>query len=228
MREKANRPKSPQRLREDSSAAVKEEPIQDINEIKALPAPENFTPTTRTQPPPPCEPQPKPKSQHVAEDLVNLKDDVSAEDQSNKLALALFSGPPQSNPDGSWEAFPLDGEHEVTSAWQTPAAESGKADWELALVETASNLSKQKANLAGGFDPLLLNGIYDQGAVRQHMSNTQLSGGSASSVVLPGVGKSATPVLALPAPDGTYQTVGNQDPFAASLAVPPPCICADC
>lgn len=222
VREKANRPKSPERRREDSSAALKEEPIQDMNEIKALPAPENYTPTTQPQPPPPREPQPKPKSQHVAEDLVNLKDDASAEDQSNKLALALFSGPPKSNPDGSWEAFPSDGEHEVTSAWQTPAAESGKADWELALVETASNLSKQKANLAGGFDPLLLNGIYDQGAVRQHVSNTQLSGGSASSVVLPGVGKSATPVLALPAPDGTYQTVGNQDPFAASLAVPPP------
>jgi len=224
VREKANRPKSPERRREDSSAAVKEEPIQDMNEIKALPAPENYTPTTQPQPqsPPPREPQPKPKSQHVAEDLVNLKDDASAEDQSNKLALALFSGPPKSNPDGSWEAFPSDGGHEITSAWQTPAAESGKADWELALVETASNLSKQKANLAGGFDPLLLNGIYDQGAVRQHVSNTQLSGGSASSVVLPGVGKSATPVLALPAPDGTYQTVGNQDPFAASLAVPPP------
>ncbi|KAL9440387.1 hypothetical protein AB3S75_019115 [Citrus x aurantiifolia] len=30
------------------------------------------------------------------------------------------------------------------------------------------------------------------------------------------------PVLALPAPDGTVQTVGNNDPFAASLTVPPP------
>ncbi|KAK3432383.1 hypothetical protein EUGRSUZ_E04273 [Eucalyptus grandis] len=61
----------------------------------------------------------------------------------------------------SWEAFPSNGEPEVTSAWQTPAAESGKEDWELALVETASNLSKQKGALGGGFDPLLLNGMYD-------------------------------------------------------------------
>ncbi|KAF7147836.1 hypothetical protein RHSIM_Rhsim03G0250000 [Rhododendron simsii] len=218
VREKANRPKSPERRREGSSAVVKEEPIQDMNEIKALPAPENHTPA----PQPPPEPQPKPKSQHVTEDLVNLKDGVSAQEQNNKLALALFSGPPNSNPNGSWEVFPSDGEPEVTSAWQTPAAESGKAGWELALVESTSNLSKQKANLAGGFDSLLLNGIYDQGAVRQHVSNTQLNGGSASSVALPGAGKSATPVLALPAPDGTFQMVGNQDPFAASLTVPPP------
>lgn len=217
VREKANKPKSLERRREDSSAVVKEEPIQDMNEIKALPAPEN---TPAPQPPP--EPQPKPKSQHVTEDLVNLKDGVSAQEQNNKLALALFSGPPNSNPNGSWEVFPSDGEPEVTSAWQTPAAESGKAGWELALVESTSNLSKQKANLAGGFDSLLLNGIYDQGAVRQHVSNTQLNGGSASSVALPGAGKSATPVLALPAPDGTFQMVGNQDPFAASLTVPPP------
>ncbi|KAG5033029.1 hypothetical protein JHK82_016596 [Glycine max] len=93
----------------------------------------------------------------------------------------------------------------------------------LNIYETnTSNLSRQKADLAGGFDPLLLNGMYDQGAVRQHVSTTQLSGGSASSVALPGPGKSATPVLALPAPDGTVQAVGPQDPFAASLTVPPP------
>lgn len=67
----------------------------------------------------------------------------------------------------------------MTSAWQTPAAEKGKADWELALVETASNLAKQKADLAGGFDPLLLNGMYDQGAVRQHVS-ARANGGSAN------------------------------------------------
>jgi hypothetical protein len=154
---------------------------------------------------------------------VNLKDDaISADEQGNKLALALFSGQPATNTDGSWEAFPSNGEPEVTSAWQTPAAEIGKADWELALAESASNLSKQKATLAGGFDPLLLNGMYDQGAVRQHVRTTQLGGGSASSVTLPGAGKTATPVLALPAPDGTVQAVGHQDPFAASLAVPPP------
>jgi hypothetical protein len=220
LREMAGKPKSLERSREEK-APVKEEVVveQDMNEIKALPPPENYTPP----PPPPPPPEAKPQPQQVTEDLVNLKDDaISADEQGNKLALALFSGQPATNTDGSWEAFPSNGEPEVTSAWQTPAAEIGKADWELALAESASNLSKQKATLAGGFDPLLLNGMYDQGAVRQHVRTTQLGGGSASSVTLPGAGKTATPVLALPAPDGTVQAVGHQDPFAASLAVPPP------
>ncbi|XP_031266384.1 probable clathrin assembly protein At4g32285 [Pistacia vera] len=220
LKEMANRPKSPERIREEKPS-IKEEPEPDINEVKALPPPESYTPP----PPPPPEPQqaPKPQRQQVTEDLLNLKDDaITADEQGNKLALALFSGPPTTNKNGSWEAFPSNGEPEVTSAWQTPAAESGKADWELALAESASNLSKQKAAYAGGFDPLLLNGMYDQGAVRQHVNTTQLSGGSASSVTLPVPGKSSTPVLALPAPDGTVQRLGNEDPFAASLTVPPP------
>lgn len=215
LREMTNRPKSPEKKIEMKETVKEPEPEPDTNEVKALPPPETFTP------PPPSVTQPKPPPQQVTNDLVDLKDDgVSADEQGNKLALALFSGHPTVKTEGSWEAFPSDEGSEVTSAWQTPAAEPGKADWELALAESASNLSKQKANLAGGFDSLLLNGMYDQGAVRQHVSTAQISGGSASSVALPG--KSATPVLALPAPDGTVQAVGPQDPFVASLSVPPP------
>ncbi|XP_030452495.1 putative clathrin assembly protein At2g25430 [Syzygium oleosum] len=216
VRDRAKRPKSPERREELPPVAQEEEPVPDMNEIKALPPPENYTPA------PPPEPEPEPPKPQVTEDLVDLRDDgVTADDQGNKFALALFAGPPANTGNGSWEAFRSNGEPEVTSAWQNPAAEAGKEDWELALVETASNLSKQKAALGGGLDPLLLNGMYDQGMVRQHVSTTQLSGGSASSVALPGLGKSTTPVLALPAPDGTVQTV-NQDPFAASLSIPPP------
>lgn len=216
VRDRAKRPKSPERREEAPPAPQEEDPVPDMNEIKALPPPENYTP------PPPPEPEPKPQQPQVTEDLVNLRDDaVTADDQGNRLALALFAGPPTNNGNGSWEAFPSNGERQVTSAWQTPAAEPGKADWELALVESASNLSRQKATLGGGFDPLLLNGMYDQGMVRQHVSTTQMGGGSASSVALPGPGKNTTPVLALPAPDGTVETV-NQDPFAASLSIPPP------
>ncbi|CBI21050.3 unnamed protein product, partial [Vitis vinifera] len=218
VRDRAKGPKSPERNEEPQPVAREEEPVPDMNEIKALPPPENYTPP----PPPPPEPEPKPQQPQVTEDLVNLRDEgVTADDQGNRFALALFAGPGANNTNGSWEAFPSNGQPEVTSAWQTPAAETGKADWELALVETASNLSRQKATLAGGFDPLLLNGMYDQGMVRQHVSTAQMTGGSASSVALPGLGKSTTPVLALPAPDGTVQTVG-QDPFAASLSIPPP------
>ncbi|KAK7410261.1 hypothetical protein VNO78_00901 [Psophocarpus tetragonolobus] len=220
VRDRAKRPKSPQR--KDEPPPLEDDPTPDMNEIKALPPPENYTPPPPPQPEPKPQPQPQPQPQ-VTEDLVNLRDDaVTADDQGNKFALALFAGAPaNNNSNGSWEAFPSNGQPEVTSAWQTPAAEPGKADWELALVETASNLSKQKADLGGGFDPLLLTGMYDQGMVRQHVSTTQLSGGSASSVALPGPGKTTTPVLALPAPDGSVQPV-NQDPFAASLSIPPP------
>ncbi|KAI5680888.1 hypothetical protein M9H77_02115 [Catharanthus roseus] len=222
LRERANRPKSLEKSRGEMPPA-EEEKEPDMNEMKALPPPENYTPSPPPKPQPKPQPQPQPESQQVTEDLVNLRDDgVTADEQGNKLALALFSESAAGKTNGSWEAFPSEGEPEVKSAWRTPAAESGKADWELALVETSSHLMKQKADLAGGFNPLLLNGMYDQGAVRQHVNTNQLSGGSASSVVLPGLGKSATPVLALPAPDGTVQPVGHQDPFAASLAVPPP------
>lgn len=212
VRDRTKRPKSPEKKPEPEPEPKEEEPVQDMNEVKALPAPETYTP------PPPPEPEPKPEPKQETGDLLDLREEgETADSQGNKFALALFAGPAD-DANGSWQAFPSDGKQEVTSAWQTPAAEAGKADWELALVETASHLSKQKATMGGGLDPLLLNGMYDQGVVRQHVSATQMSG-SASSVALPA--KSATPVLALPAPDGSVQTVGG-DPFAASLFVPPP------
>ncbi|OIW19549.1 hypothetical protein TanjilG_07004 [Lupinus angustifolius] len=219
---KDNRPKSPNKIIATKVIVIAKEPEPevDMNEVKALPPLENHT-----TPPPPSVPQPKPvpPTQQVTNDLVNLRDGgVSADEQGNKLALELFSGPAAVRTEGSWGAFPSNGESEVTSVWQTPAAELGKVDWELALAESCSNLSKQEANLAGGFDQLLLNSLYDQGAVRQHVSTNQMSGGSASSVALPGADKSATAVLALPSPDGTVQVVGPQDPFAASLSLPPP------
>ncbi|KAK2985728.1 hypothetical protein RJ640_000408 [Escallonia rubra] len=214
VRDRAKAVKSPERKVE--AAPVVEEPVPDMNEIKALPAPESFTPE-----PPPVVSEPEPPKQPEG-DLVDLREEAfTADDQGNRFALALFAGPVANNGNGKWEAFGSNGDPEVTSAWDTPAAEIGKADWELALVESASNLTKEKNALGGGLDPLLLNGMYDQGMVRQHVSTSQLSGGSASSVAMPGLGKGATPVLALPAPGRTVQAVGG-DPFAASLTVPPP------
>ncbi|XP_023750079.2 putative clathrin assembly protein At2g25430 [Lactuca sativa] len=210
VRDRANVSKSPEKKPE---IIVKEEEPVNMNEIKALPPPETYTPPPVAAPPPP----PPPPPPQPAGDLLDLREDtLTADDQGNKFALALFAG----GNTGKWEAFgSSSGEAEVTSAWQNPAADPGKADWELALVETASNLEKQKAAMGGGLDPLLLNGMYDQGIVRQHVSTAGLSGGSASSVALPG--KTATRVLALPAPDGSVQTIAG-DPFAASLTVPPP------
>ncbi|KAJ3682740.1 hypothetical protein LUZ60_012967 [Juncus effusus] len=207
MRDRA-KPKSP----EPAPEPVKEEePVEDMNAIKALPPPEDWKPEEEVKPveevketpPPPPPPQPEP-------DLVDLREDsISPDEQGNRLALALFSGPVST--------FDSNDDSGVTSAWQNSAVE--KADWELALVETASNLSKQKADLPGGFNPLILNGMYDQGTVTQHVSSN-ITTGSASSVALPITGKT-TQVLALPAPDGSFQKIGG-DPFAASLTIPPP------
>jgi ANTH domain len=225
VRDRAKMAKSPTKESKPEPPKLEEPQEPDMNSIKALPAPEpkpepepvkvepevkNPTPAPQTAPAAPVE-QPA---------LVDLREDNNtADEQGNKLALALFSGPPAGTK-GEWEAFPSD-KDEVTSAWQTPAAEPGKADWELALVETASNLSKQKASLGGGLDPLLLNGMYDQGIVRQVVSVQAGSVGSVSSVALPGPVQAKNQILALPAPDGSMQTVGG-DPFSASLSVPPP------
>ncbi|KAF5183058.1 Clathrin coat assembly protein [Thalictrum thalictroides] len=207
LKDREKKPKSPEKAEKAEIQVVEEEePVQNLNEIKALPAPEIYSPHPPVQ-------EEVIVAQKETGDLVDLREEVmSTEDQSNKLALALFSAPQTSS---------LGALNGVTSAWQNPAAETGKADWELALVESVSHLSSQKASLPGGFDPLLLNGMYDQGAVSQHASAAQFNSGSASSVALPGLGKSTTPVLALPAPDGSIQTV-SQDPFAASISIPPP------
>ncbi|KAG0491045.1 hypothetical protein HPP92_007908 [Vanilla planifolia] len=224
MRDRAKQPKSPPRRCEEPASAVQDQVlVQDMNSLKALPAPENFQ-EQKQQEEEKVVAQPRKAQNQPEVDLVDLRDDlVTADSQGNKLALALFSdGGTMKVANGTWETFPsavASDEREVTSAWQTPATETGKADWELALVETASNLAKQKASMGGGFDHLLLNGMYDQGLVMRHAS-VQASGGSVSSVVLPGPGKS-TPILALPSPDGTVHTIG-QDPFAASLSIPPP------
>ncbi|RLN31147.1 putative clathrin assembly protein [Panicum miliaceum] len=213
-----------------STGQAQDEPTEyaDMNSVKALPAPERYSAdTTRSVPAKASAALAASKTDQARQpDLVDLREPAAtADEQGNKLALALFSAPPAtSGTDSSWVAFPSDSDDApaATSAWQTPAAETGKADWELALVEAASTLSRQTASLGGGMDPLLLGGMYDQGAVRQHVA-AQAASGSASSVALPaphGRG-AAAPVLMLPAPDGTRQAVGG-DPFAASLAVPPP------
>ncbi|XP_038879765.1 putative clathrin assembly protein At2g25430 [Benincasa hispida] len=216
LKEMSRRPKDFDEMRteEEMKPLPVNESGYDMNEIKALPLLENCAPV----------PQSILRTQSPKEDLVNLREDgVSADEQGNKLALALFSGPPITNPNGSWETFSSNHEPEVSSAWQTPAAEFGKPDWELTLVETASHLSKQKPDMGGCFDPLLLNGMYDQETVRRHVNAVQFGGSSSSvAVALQGQGNAAAQVLALPAPDGTAEPIGYRDPFAASLTVPPP------
>ncbi|KAL0394272.1 UNVERIFIED_CONTAM: putative clathrin assembly protein [Sesamum latifolium] len=100
VRDRAKAMKSPERKEETKPTPQEEEPVPDMNEIKALPPPEDYNP------PPPPEPEPpKPAIQETG-DLLDLRDEgVTADDQGNKFALALFAGPVANNGNGSWEAF---------------------------------------------------------------------------------------------------------------------------
>lgn len=219
-----NRPKSPEPrpARPESPGPKADEPVEDMNSIKALPAPGDDIKEEFEKPI-------LPKQEEKKEDLINMSQvPISSEEQGNKFALALFTGSSAaSTVSNNWETFSTSEGPESSgtiSAWQTPLAENGKAGWELALVESASNLSKQSNTMSGGFDSLLLDGLYDQAATRQQY-NAHAQSGSSSSVVLPS--QQAASFLALPAPPAheggapVAVPVGG-DPFAASLAVPPP------
>ncbi|MED6147884.1 hypothetical protein PIB30_048064 [Stylosanthes scabra] len=85
------------------------------------------------------------------------------------------------------------------------------------------NLSNQKPSLGGGFDTLMLDGMYQHGAANSAMQGPGYGvSGSASSMALGSAGRPA--MLALPAPpspSGGLSSFGA-DPFAASLVVAPP------
>lgn len=210
--EQSDRSMSPE-PEEEIEEDVKEaeaEATEDMNAIKALPPPESVSNA-------PVEVEEEAKqeekiktSTQLEADLLNLGEDaVSSEDHSNSLALALFDGGAPAGPAAasSWQAFGND-----------------TADWETALVESASHLSShQHSALGGGFDLMLLDGMYQQGAIAAAMSAPGSgTSGSASSIALGSAGKPA--MLALPAPptkDGIAEPL-SADPFAASLPVPPP------
>nr|GEU69492.1 putative clathrin assembly protein At2g25430 [Tanacetum cinerariifolium] len=136
----------------------------------------------------------------TTKDLLDMKDDTEPPaNQANTLALALFSWPKTVTTKGSLEVF---------------SVPKKAYDWELALVESASNLSKQNTSVTGGLDPVTLNGIYNQGAVtHQQVSYNQLGDGTYNNI-----GRTATPVLALPTPHGNYVQLANLEIRKSFLA----------
>lgn len=188
------------------------EPEQAMNEIKALPPPEGIPEEIKEE-------KHEEESEEVAKtqdvvDFLNLGEDaLTMEQHGDQLALALFDG----------GGPPTDGPSTTTSPWE---AFNNSGDWETALVQHTSHLSNQKASLPGGFNTIMLDGMYQQGAVAQVVASSGVvATGSASSVALGSAGRPA--MLALPAPpsaDGGAQstTCTTTDPFAASLAIAPP------
>ncbi|KAJ4878776.1 putative clathrin assembly protein [Raphanus sativus] len=203
---------------EEEDEARTEEEQEDMNAIKALPAPpqkeeeeekreEEAKEEVVTE---------KKKEEEVGDllDLVDIHGDVVAAEAGDSLALALFDGPYASGSGSAsgpgWEAFDDD-----------------SADWETALVQSATNLSAQKTELGGGFDMLLLNGMYQHGTVNAAVQTSTAYGasGSASSMAFGSAGRPAATMLALPAPataNGSSNGPIPMDPFAASLVVAPP------
>lgn len=213
-----DRPNKPLQLQiteqeEEDSKQEQEPEDQDMNAIKALPPPEDFKPEQEPaaievkEESEPKEDEKKKDENPMMCDLLNLGEDhaIMREENADKLALALFdgSGPKvEALPAPTWQAF-----NEETS------------DWETALVQSASNLSHQRAELGGGFDMLLLDGMYKQPTVVTGVG----SSGSASSMALGSAGRPA--MLALPAPPPPGEggaSSSSSDPFAASVAVAPP------
>ncbi|XP_010522755.1 PREDICTED: putative clathrin assembly protein At1g03050 [Tarenaya hassleriana] len=191
---------------------------EDMNSIKALPEPppkvqepENEQETEEGLE---IEKQNQQQQQQQEGDLLNLADTAGETSGGDSLALALFDGAVSETATAPpWEAFKDDA-----------------ADWETALVQSETNLSGQKTQLGGGFDMLLLDGMYQHGATTAAVNASTAYGasGSASSVAFGSAGRPAPTMLALPAPPPTGNSNGNGsgpvnlDPFAASLAVAPP------
>ena len=174
--------KESQSVEEDDDERAEEvnEEEEDMNAIKALPAP---PPKEEEEE----EEQPEEeviieKKQEEVGDLLDLVDINGNEalEAGDSLALALFDGPYASGSGAEtgpgWEAFNDDG-----------------ADWETALVQTATKLSGQKTELGGGFDMLLLNGMYQHGTVNAAVQNSTAYGasGSASSMAFGSAGRPA-------------------------------------
>lgn len=182
------------------------EPEEDPNATKALPPPEEIKEE------PVEEVKEEPKEEKVVQtegDLLNLGDDaMTSESEADKLTLALFDGEAAVGA-GSTQALP----------WH---AFDEEADWETALVQSTSNLSNQKPTYSGGFDALLLDGMYKHAEVSRVMQGPGYGmSGSSSSVALGSAGRPS--MLALPAPPTTSGPGDSySDPFAASLAVAPP------
>ncbi|MCO5579295.1 hypothetical protein L7F22_033149 [Adiantum nelumboides] len=162
--------------------------------------------------------------------LLDLNEEPSmpSQEQEKKLELALLFGDSNSGVDSAWESFfpDVDGNVSPTSNNALEGSQ-GVTGWELALIDSESSIMSRPptgSSLAGSFDQLLLDNLYDQG-VDNRIRQAAASGpaGSASSVAAPS--QPLSNIYALPASSAAASTLEAQvqeDPFAASINVPPP------
>ncbi|WZZ34516.1 hypothetical protein YC2023_017917 [Brassica napus] len=156
-------------IREKPALAAQTQSREDLNSIKALPATNQEEEETETD----KDFQEVVTEQDQEGDSLDEVGETVGTVAGDSLALALFDGAVETetaSEQPGWERFDDD-----------------SADWETALVKSATRLSGQKSELGGGFDPFLLDGMYQHGAVK---SSTAYGGsGSASSVACGSAGR---------------------------------------
>lgn len=189
-------------VREVPKHVPPKEAVGESVEVRRPPSP------PREEPPPPPPPEPVAPVQHSG-DLLGLDytqpGDVSQMEANNALALAIV---------------PAGG---AANGYAPPPPDFTTSGWELALVTAPSSISvaapsangtaNPNAKLAGGFDKLTLDSLYEDALRRSpHVTPPGSTG--------PGT------MLALPAPPGAFPQTpgfgGPQDPFQASSSVAPP------
>ncbi|KAJ8498084.1 hypothetical protein OPV22_008636 [Ensete ventricosum] len=150
---------------QQEEAAPAEDEKQDEEDEKQLPEEEQ---PPEEQPPPEPEPEPEPITEEAQPattgDLLGLDEinPVAAElEQSNALALAIISPGDDTKPSSTHDLFGTD-----------------SSGWELALVTTPSSNTSQlvESKLAGGFDRLLLESLYEDSARRQQIAGAYSGG----------------------------------------------------
>lgn len=143
-------------------------------------------------------PDPAPATAPEKVDFLGLDDakvDPSVLEESNALALAIV---PESNGTSSENGKALD-------------MEAGVTGWELALVTTTSSNDSalNQSKLAGGFDRLTLDSLYDDALNRQTYAAAASNGSMGYMAPNPFAGNAIVPAV-------------QQDPFLASTKVAPP------
>ncbi|WVZ77683.1 hypothetical protein U9M48_025523 [Paspalum notatum var. saurae] len=137
-----------------------EEPEEPTEEEK-----EELEQEPEPQPQPEPEPEPEPQTQQTTGDLLNLDAEVNhlvvELEESNALALAIIAPGDQNKTSTSQNLF-----------------DGSSSGWELALVTAPSTHTSQavETNLAGGFDKLLLDSLYEDEARRQQIASVTYTG----------------------------------------------------
>uniref|UniRef100_A0A0A9F6N5 AP180 N-terminal homology (ANTH) domain-containing protein n=1 Tax=Arundo donax TaxID=35708 RepID=A0A0A9F6N5_ARUDO len=151
----------------DNEEAAPQETKKPVEEEKQEPAEPEEEPQPSAEQP--AEEVVEPQPPATTGDLLNLDEEVNPMiadlEESNALALAIVAPGNENKASTSRDLFAVD-----------------KSGWELALVTAPSNHTNQSVDnqLAGGFDKLLLDSLYEDEARRQQIASVTYTGSLAA------------------------------------------------